>query len=178
MHRDANLAKVSLRRKGGQTFTLDLFKAILQGEISQDVVLDNGDVIYIPAITRETNRIFIFGEVGKPGVYNFKGSEIHLIDAVSRAGGVTIFATEKSTKVVRGDPTRPEVISADIEKLIEEGDHTQNVALSNGDLVYVPRSFIGDVNRFVKQISPVVRLILTPAAIRDAYVSDDSVFQY
>ncbi len=169
LHQDANLAEVGLRRKNGQTLKLNLFNAILRGETGQDVVLDSGDVIYIPLITKEDNRVYIFGEVDKPGVYSFSGSEMRLLDVVSQAGGVTVFAHEDSTKIVRGDPTRPEVISADLKKLMEEGDQTQNVALANGDLVFVPRSSIGNVNLFAKRIRPFMELILLPAAIINQY---------
>ncbi len=169
LHQNANLAEVGLRRKNGQTLKLNLFNAILRGETGQDVVLDGGDVIYIPLITKEDNRVYIFGEVDKPGVYAFSGSEMRLLDVVSQAGGVTIFAHEDSTKIVRGDPTRPEVISSDLKKLMEEGDQTQNVALANGDLVFVPRSSIGNVALFVKRIQPFMKLILTPVTIIKGY---------
>ncbi len=89
--------------------------------------------------------------------------------AVSEAGGVTVFAKRSSTKIVRGEIVRPEVISADLKKLVEQGDISQNVMLANGDLVYVPRSFIGDVNRFIKQITPLMRMILYPAQVINEY---------
>jgi len=37
--------------------------------------------------------------------------------------------------------------------------------LVNGDLVYVPRSGIGNVNRFIEQIFPSLRAIATATAI-------------
>ncbi len=167
--KDANLSNVRVRRKSGQTVTLDLYKAINQGDSSQDIVLNDRDFIYVPAITKEARRVYVFGEVEKPGVYTFTGSHMKLFDAISQAGGVSIFATSKSTKIVRGDVTRPEVISSDLKKLLEEGDQTQNVLLANGDLVYVPRSFIGDVNLFVKRITPLIKLIGFPADIINKY---------
>ncbi|MDM8535891.1 FG-GAP-like repeat-containing protein [Desulfobacterales bacterium HSG17] len=168
---NANLRDVRIRNKNGQSFSVDLYKTINFGDSSQDVVINDGDLIVIPAITREANRVYVFGEVIKPGVYTFSGSEMHLFDAISQAGGVSIFATSASTKIVRGDITRPEVISADLKALMEKGDRTQDIALANGDLVYVPRSFVGDVNVFVKQISPLINLIFTPARFRDEYYS-------
>ena len=174
LHRDANLSKVSLRRKNGEALILDLYKAIFMGETGQDVVLDDGDMIYIPIISKESNRVYVFGEVKKPGVYSFSGYEMRLMDAISQAGGVTVFATEKSTKIVRGNPTRPEVISANLKMLMEKGDQTQNIALANGDLVYVPRSFVGSINLFVKRISPILQLIYAPATFRDEYMSGEA----
>jgi polysaccharide export outer membrane protein len=169
LHRDANLANISLRRKDGESLKLDLYNSLLRGGTRQDVVLDDGDVIYIPLISKQENRVYVYGEVGKPGVYSFEGSGMRLLDAISEAGGVTVFAYEKSTKIVRGDISRPEVISADVKTLLEQGDQAQNLMLANGDLVYVPRSFVGDVNRFVKQITPLLQLILAPAKIIKDY---------
>ena len=65
LDRNANLAEISLRRKSGQTLKLDLYKAIMRGDASQDVVLDGGDAIFIPLITKDANRVYILGEVDK-----------------------------------------------------------------------------------------------------------------
>jgi protein involved in polysaccharide export with SLBB domain len=48
---------------------------------------------------------------------------------------------------------------------VEQGDRSQNVALVNGDIIYVPRSGIGDVNRFIEQIFPTLRAIATATSI-------------
>jgi polysaccharide biosynthesis/export protein len=166
---DANLNRVSIRRKSGQSFFVDLFKVFTEGDQSQNVVLDDGDLVIIPTISKEENRVYIFGEVKKPGLYTFAGQGMRVFDVISEAGGVTLYAQESSTKVVRGDISRPEVLSADLKSLVEQGDFSQNIQLANGDLVYVPRSFVGDVNRFVKQIEPLMRLILYPALVVNQY---------
>lgn len=162
MARDAQMSEVRIRKKDGQAFTVDLAKAIFQGDPNQNVVLDAGDVVYVPWLTEEANRVYVLGEVRSPGIYTFKGSNMKIFDAVMKAGGVTIFAREESTKIVRGDVTQPEVLSADIQRLAEQGDQTQNLSLVDGDLVYVPRSIIGDVNLFVKRIAPIIQLWKTP----------------
>jgi protein involved in polysaccharide export with SLBB domain len=165
---DANLSDIRVRRKNGQSVKIDLFKAITFGDRSQDLIVDDGDLVFVPRITAESNRVYVFGEVSRPGIYTFTGTEMRLIDAVTQAGGFTIFAKEKSTKIIRGDVTNPEVISADLKSLIEEGNHTQNVALASGDLVYIPRSIIGNVNLFVKRIAPLLRLLSDPGDAMDS----------
>ncbi len=172
---DANLRDVRVRNQQGRTYSVDLYKTINYGDQSQNIIIDAGDLVVIPAITREANRVYVFGEVGKPGVYTFAGSQMRLFDAISQAGGLTIFGRPEGTRVVRGDITQPEVISADLERLIQEGDMTQNIALANGDLVYVPRSMVGDANLFVKQISPLLNLIFAPAQFRDEYLDRDAL---
>ncbi len=162
---NANLSRVRLRRKNGQTFNLDLYRAVTHGDTAQNMIVDHGDLVFVPTITKDDNRVYVFGEVRNPGVYNFSGSDMRVFDAVSQAGGVTIYAHEQSTKVVRGDIARPEVVSADLKRLIEDGDQTQNLFLANGDLVYVPRSYLGDVNLFVKRLRPLLELIFIPGRI-------------
>lgn len=172
---NANLNRIRVRRKDGRVVIVDLFKAIIQGDVSQDVILDDKDLVIVPSITTDENRVYIYGEVRKPGLFLFKGSNIFIFDAISRAGDVTVFAKRSQTRVVRGDIARPEVLSVDLKALLEEGDQSQNIALLNGDFVYVPRTFLGDAKRFLEQISPLVDLIVKPSTIRDTYGDSSSL---
>jgi hypothetical protein len=52
---------------------------------------------------------------------------------------------------------------------LEIGDQSQNVALIAGDIVYVPRSFIGDVNRFAQQMQPIFNLFMGPGQVWRSY---------
>jgi protein involved in polysaccharide export with SLBB domain len=53
--------------------------------------------------------------------------------------------------------------------LIENGDQSQNVALVNGDLVYVPRSWAGSINRLSKQLMPLWQLLKGPGTVYNTY---------
>jgi polysaccharide export outer membrane protein len=163
--RDANLKNVSVRRKDGRLVSVDLFRSIQHGNPEQDLILDDGDIVFLPTFDKTQNRVYVFGEVKTPGAYEFTNSKMRLFDAISEAGGATIFASTTNTKVVRGDPTAPEIISANLKNLVEEGDQSQNVLLASGDLVYVPRSGFGDVNLFYKRIRPILEMILWPARV-------------
>jgi polysaccharide export outer membrane protein len=162
---DADLKSVRIRRKDGETVSLNLYKTIIQGDLSQDMVLNDGDLIYVSTLTKEANRVYVFGEVQKPGAYTFSGPEMRLIDAISEAGGTTPYAYRTDTKVVRGDITQPEILTADLGRLIEKGDRSQNLLLASGDMVYVPRSGFGDIKLFNDQIRPLLELVLWPARV-------------
>ncbi len=165
MTKDANPGNIRIRRKSGQTFKVDLYAAINKGDLSQDLVLDDGDLIFIPTLEEGGNRVFVFGEVEKPGAYTFPGSDIRLFDAVSKAGGPTVFGSTDATRVVRGTPASPEIITADLKGLIEEGDLSQNVLLASGDMVYVPRNGWGDIRLYNKRIRPLFELLIWPARL-------------
>jgi len=162
---DADLKSVRVRRKSGQTMALNLYQAIIKGDASQDIVLDNGDLIYLPNLAKDGNRVYVFGEVKNPGAYTFAGSEMRLLDAISEAGGTTPFARGSETRVVRGDISKPEILTADVTRLIEKGDRSQDVVLASGDLIYVPRSGFGDVKLFGDRIRPLLEMILYPARV-------------
>jgi protein involved in polysaccharide export with SLBB domain len=162
---NANLKMVNIRRKNGQLITLDLFKAIREGDPDKDFVLNDGDLVFLPTLDIAGNRVYVFGEVEKPGTYSFKSSKIRLADAISEAGGPTVFAAAAETRVVRGEITKPEILLADLQGLIENGDQSQNITLANGDLIYVPRTGWGSINIFAKRIRPLLELILWPARI-------------
>lgn len=175
-NQDANLNDVRIRRKNGQTVSLNLFKTINQGDLSQNLVVNDGDLIFIPTLTEEGNRVYVFGEVEEPGAYTFSGTNFRLFDAISEAGGATVFASPESTRIVRGDPIRPEFINVNLKSLIEEGDQSQNMVLASGDLVYVPRSGWGSVNVVNQRVRPLMELILWPArTIIDWYNATDIV---
>jgi protein involved in polysaccharide export with SLBB domain len=166
---NANLQAVQVRHKDGRTASIDLYRALYLGDFSQDIVLDDGDVVFIPTIVQSDKRIYVFGEVVDPGLYTFQESEIRLFDAISKAGGPTVFGDEQETRVVRGDPNRPEIIPIRLRDLIEHGDQTQNITLASGDLVYVPRNFWGKGNRWFERAIPLIQLIIGPARIINEY---------
>ena len=142
---------------------MNLFAAINRGDLSQDIVLDDGDLIFVPTLEEGGKRVYVFGEVKNPGAYTFTGAEMRLYDAISKAGGATVFASNDGTRVVRGDPASPEIITADLKSLVEEGNLSQNIILASGDMVYVPRSGWGDINLYNQRIRPLMELVLWPA---------------
>ncbi len=176
MTKDADMGDIRIRRQNGQSISLDLFEAINKGDLSQDLVLDDGDLVFVPTLEEGGNRVYVFGEVENPGAYTFAGSDMRLFDAISKAGGATVFASTDAARVVRGDPASPEIITADLKSLIEEGNLSQNVVLASGDMVYVPRSGWGNINLYNQRIRPLFELIIWPArTVIDWYNAADII---
>ncbi|MFP4475045.1 MAG: FG-GAP-like repeat-containing protein [Desulfatibacillaceae bacterium] len=171
---DADMRKVTLQRPGGQVFVLDLYKAIVLGDRSQDAFLDDGDVVFVPTLSRTKKRVYVLGEVKSPGVYPFD-EEINVLEALLGAGGLTDYARSSSTKIIRGDISKPEIHSVDVEALLKKADRSQNMLLASKDVIYVPRTTIGDVNAFIKKISPMLNFLLYPARVRDTYMYNDAL---
>jgi protein involved in polysaccharide export with SLBB domain len=74
---------VLLRRSGGDTLSVDLARFLLAGDLAQDPVLREGDVLVLPTID-ETIRIH--GRVSYPGTYEYRRGE-SLADFLTVATG-------------------------------------------------------------------------------------------
>ncbi len=101
-------------------------------------------------------KIFILGEVNNPGVYQID-TPTTIIEAIAKAGGYTLDGKYSSVVLVRGGPEKPDLKRLDLKKTFTTGDISQNVFLKSGDVVYVPRTFIANVDRFFKHFENIVR---------------------
>jgi polysaccharide biosynthesis/export protein len=96
-------------------------------------------------------RIFVGGEVGKPGEKPLIGP-ITALQAVAMAEGFKYTARETEVIVIRrGADGHPLVIPCNLKAAISGVDPSQNLALMPFDIVYVPRSTLAITNKFVDQ---------------------------
>jgi hypothetical protein len=51
---------------------------------------------------------------------------------------------------------------------------SQNVRLKSGDVVYVPRMIIGDINEFINNTTPLLNYLLIPGTYRSTYMLDQN----
>ncbi len=101
------------------------FRSALEGDLSHNVYVQNGDSIFIP----KSKTFFIMGEVRNPGKYNLdKGTT--MLNAISLAGGETDEAALSKTKIIRL------VDGKKIERRVEMGE-----LVKPDDVIIVPESF-------------------------------------
>lgn len=173
---DADVKNTKLIRRG-RTYMINLFDIVEKGDLSQNVLIDDGDAIEIPELPQFGERVYVLGEVSKQGIYPLKDAE-DLLAAIALSGNVTRLAKEEYTLVVRGHGPEKEadVIRVDIRALLREADLGQNIELQDGDLVYVPRMQIGDINDWIENIQPILDIILWPGQFGNYYLDDDALF--
>ena len=80
----ANLRKVDVRRNGATIATFDLYDYLLKGDVSKDIRLENGDVVYVGVRER---RAEVKGNVNRPAFYDLAQGQT-LADLVAAAGGL------------------------------------------------------------------------------------------
>jgi polysaccharide biosynthesis/export protein len=110
--------------------------------------------------TYSSQRIFLVGEVRLPGMYSLRG-KMSLMEALARAGSTTPMAGGEAFVVRRTDRTTSaavlpdqagetsNVLRVDLKEL-HRGSLDQNIALSDGDTVFVPRAETIYVSGYVR----------------------------
>ena len=166
---DADIRKVKLIRKA-QTYHINLYDIIEKGDDRYNVIIDNGDVVDVPELPEYGERIYVMGEVYSQGIYSLKDAK-DLLGAIALAGSFTPLAKEENTLVVRAlEPgKKPLVMMADLKALFRRADLAQNTSLEDGDLIYVPRMLIGDINDWIANTMPLLNFILYPAEFESRY---------
>lgn len=80
--------------------------------------------------------VYLLGEVAKPGPVEMTPG-MTILEAVSRAGGLTDFANAKKMYVLRGTAGSQQRIPVNYKRALK-GDSTLNLVLKTGDTIVVP----------------------------------------
>lgn len=123
-------------------------------ELATDVVesmspylLDAGVAVVLVKVGAQP--IFVIGEVAKPGRVD-SPEPLTVSRAVASAGGFLPTAQTGSVMVVRTvGVERPTAYKIDLASVLSAKDLAQDIELLSNDVVYVPKSFIGNVGEFV-----------------------------
>lgn len=137
-----------------------------KNEIPEEVLLWDRPEVSVIIKKLGGKKIIVLGDVEKPGVYTLTG-EVHLAEALALAGDCTKFAVKNNILVIRGNiNNKPQVITANLIKLYKYADLSQNILLSAQDIVFVPRTLIGNINEFMETIAPIINTIFNGSTLQ------------
>jgi polysaccharide export outer membrane protein len=83
------------------------------------------------------NRVYVIGQVTKPGMFVMNPS-LTILQALSLAGGSTPFAKLDNISVIRGTGAAQKMLPFRYNQVVEGKSLEQNVTLESGDVVVVP----------------------------------------
>jgi polysaccharide export outer membrane protein len=174
---NGDIKNIKLVRKG-KPYLINLFDILEKGDEGQNVIIDEADVVTIPELPTYGERVYVLGEVASQGIYPLKEAQ-DLLAALALSGNTTRQAKEENTLIVRGyEPGKaPTVMMADVKSLLRKADISQNIRLRDGDLVYVPRMLIADINDWILNMTPLLNLFLYPGEF-ERYYAANKVLQY
>jgi protein involved in polysaccharide export with SLBB domain len=118
-----SLRNITIKKHSGKIVKLDLYDLLLKGDISKDVSLDNGDIIFVNTIG---DTIAIAGEIKKPAIYEIDKS-ILISDAIAMAGGFLQTANTNNLQLIRLNNRNIPIIhdinlNKDSETILKAGD--------------------------------------------------------
>ena len=160
----ADPANVTLARDG-KTYRLDLLALYENGDLSQNWLLKDGDVINVG--DRNRNRVFIMGEVKQQQAKLMVKRRMTLAEAIGDSGGIDpIAAAVGKIYVVRGDYSAPNIYRLDASSADALLLATR-FQLRPKDVVYVATYDLTRWNRIMTQILPTVQVLYEAAVLGD-----------
>jgi polysaccharide export outer membrane protein len=154
-----------------QVLNVNLWKFLQEGDLSQDIILQDRDTIVIPTVANfnqaearqfatanfspppeKPRSISIVGEVTRPGAYVVIGGNTTnpqsregfptVIRAIQLAGGITSDADIRQIQVRRVTRRGEQIIPVNLWQFLESGDGAQDTILQEGDTILVPKATI------------------------------------
>lgn len=147
---NGSMRKIQLKRGGSIVTEFDLYDFLVFGNISKDVRLAQGDILYIPPIG---SQVAVAGSIKNPAIYELKGNEASVSELIKYAGGVTATASRQNLVVERIDNrnTRQKIEiplhgqatgHAKSNRYVGPATHGANTQIHDGDILVV-----GPLNR-------------------------------
>ncbi|MHA7633789.1 polysaccharide export protein [Corallococcus sp. M7] len=168
---EADLRTVTLSR-GGTVFTLDLQALYEQGDVSQNWLLQDGDIVNVA--DRSRNKVFVLGEVRKPSSRVMVKGRMTLAEAIGDTEGFDpLTSNPGKVYVIRGSFERPYIFKLDAKSPDALLLATQ-FQLQPRDVVFVSAHDLTRWNRIIQQIQPTVQLLWQAVDIGDRTIIIDN----
>jgi polysaccharide export outer membrane protein len=133
---NADLSRAYLIRNK-QKIKIGFYELFRKGDLSQDIVLEPNDILFIP--DNFEKRIRIVGAVRTPTVVPYKEG-LTVLDVILAAGGFTEFAKKNDVLLIRN--IKGEEIHRTVRvKDVMEGELSENIEIMPGDFIVVKESF-------------------------------------
>lgn len=172
----ASVTQARLVHVSRESQPLHLDTLLLRQDMSRNTPLKPGDTLFIPE--EIDNKIYVLGDVNRPGVYEVKG-DMTVLQALATAGGPVQrgAATAKLAQIVRrnGGPDRTVVaagpstaikvealpnggalLSIDLRSLMSNSAAAQAVVVQVGDVMVVPQNGLNSVQLILSILSGIL----------------------
>jgi polysaccharide export outer membrane protein len=120
----ASLRAIEVKRAGRTISTLDLYDFLIRGDAQADVLLQSGDIVFVPA--RKT-LVEINGEVLRPGLYELS-KERSVAAVIALAGGALPSSYVDSVQITRFRQGQRQVETIALQQ-------QQQFSIENGDVI-------------------------------------------
>ena len=126
-----SLRNLQVMRQGKSVAEFDLYNFLGKGDKSQDIKLQDGDVVFYP---KAAGYMAVMGKVNTPSIYEVKGVNDPLEYFVSLAGGLPVSADPRRATLDRIQPGADQPRTVESVTLLGAGLQTK---VKNGDVLTV-----------------------------------------
>ncbi len=110
----------------------------LQGELTKRLSRYISDPVLTVSVKQVLgNKIYVIGQVARPGVF-VVNPQVDVLQALSMAGGGTPFASLNDIKILRREGKAQSAIPFRYDEVVKGRNLQQNIMLQSGDVVVVP----------------------------------------
>lgn len=117
--------------------TLEEAKALLTEKLGQYIKIPDMSIMIK---TYGPRKVYVMGEVKNPGIHELSIESMNVFAAISQAGGVDTHGRPRHVQVIRVIGDTMYYKESDMERYVKKHDINQNIALQDGDIVYIPTS--------------------------------------
>ncbi|UCE63790.1 MAG: SLBB domain-containing protein [Nitrospirota bacterium] len=150
----AALTRCAVFRGKDRVVWIDL-RAILTGrDISLNIRLQRNDLVYIP--DADDQLVYVMGSVHTPGAYRLTPG-MSLLDALATAGGPNVDANLDQIQIVRPSIGFSKEFS--MESILAP-EPQLNIALEEGDILYIPESGVAKAGYVLKAFAPLTQIMV------------------
>lgn len=136
---------------------LDYQQILENKDLSKDVSLSDGEVIYVP---RENKQVLLLGEIQNPGILSNDPPQT-LLEAIVKKGGFADDGNKSKVVVIRRGADKANIMVYNLKKFLKEGDASQNIVLQKGDVIYVPPTFMASTEKVLSHVRNILSVILS-----------------
>jgi len=144
----AALARCMVFRGKDKLVWIELRELLNGTNLALNIRLQRNDTLYIP--DSDDQLVYVMGEVRRPGAVRMTPN-MTFLSALAQAGGPTEDARTGQVRLVR--PSANLERSFDLATFYRAGKD-ENVALQNGDVIYVSRSGIAKIGHVFQKLGP------------------------
>ena len=154
------------RKAPKETYSIDLWKLMIDGDVSEDIVLQPNDVIYVPKGGGEFNpndlgnlvnnkpKVRIIGAVKSPGLFPMSPDD-DIMSVIAKAGGFQDFAVTSHILLARTN--RDGTVTSEniaVKKGIADSRSELRKKIRSGDVIVVKRSAAKTIGMTVGRTLP------------------------
>lgn len=165
LNKDADIENIALQRDN-QTFVLNGYRLLYEGDLSQNVLLQDGDVLNIP--DRRLRKVFLMGEVVLPSSFVMPVGKLTLAEVLSDVGGINQNTSNAQQVYVIRQPAASahgERRALDIFHLDSTSPtsvlYADQFVMQPRDVVYVDPVRLVRINRLLGTILPSLQVLPT-----------------